>query len=106
MEKLEINQVRSFLGEYNKLLERVIRVTDLLRKKANRGADLPLDRGDLFILRHGVVYPDEGFEIVEINGAAYVSCRAWGGYDGEPANETFYFPFEWLNLTDEELEGL
>lgn len=96
---------------YDALTDRVYRVCDCIKKYVQRcgGKEkpegCPLDDNSYYVARHGIIYPTHGWELYtkDIDNAS-VRVQAWDGYDGENYdNSEFWFPFKWLNMTDDEI---
>lgn len=105
MKRIEVEDAKRILKTVDDLEGRVYHVIDFLRR--NQMVNLPLEKGDLWILRHGIIYPSHGISIIKRGDVPHIECPAWDGYDAEPFdNAEFAFPFDWINLYDDELAEL
>lgn len=106
---ISIEEVRRIQSEYDFITNSIGKVCKIIKRFSYR-KELPwITASSLWIFKHGFVYPDHGWTLLEqkCTEDAWLMIPAWDGYDGEMYdNSTVVIPFDFMNMTEEELVEL
>jgi hypothetical protein len=107
--KIKIEEVQRIQSEYDCITDSISKVCKIIKRFAYR-KELPrITSSSLWIFKHGLVYPDHGWTLLQQKGTeeARLMIPAWDGYDGEMFdNSSVVIPFDFINMTEEELVEL
>jgi hypothetical protein len=107
--KLEFEKVQHIRSEYNYITNSISKVCEIIKRFSYRKQLPRIDSSSLWIFKHGIVYPYHGWTLLpktDVEGAR-IMIPAWDGYDGEMFdNSSVLIPFDFINMTEEELVEL
>lgn len=109
MNKLELDEVRRIQSEYDHITNSISKVCNIIKRLSYHKQLSRITDSSLWILKHGIIYPDHGWTLLPKTGTeeAKIMIPAWDGYDGEMFdNSTVLIPFDFINMTEEELVEL
>lgn len=107
--KINIEQVQRIQSEYDRISDAIRKVCKIIKRFSYRRQLPRITTSSLWIFKHGLVYPDHGWTLLEQKGTeeARLMIPAWDGYDGEMCdNSSVVIPFDFINMTEEELVKL
>jgi hypothetical protein len=106
---ISIEEVQRIKSEYNSITNSIREVCKIIKRFSYRKQLPRIDSSSLWIFKHGIVYPDHGWTLLPQKGTeeARIMISAWDGYDGEMFdNSSVEIPFDFINMTEEELVEL
>jgi hypothetical protein len=104
-----IEEVQRIQSEYDCITASISDVCKIIKRFSYRKQLPRITEPSLWIFKHGIVYPDHGWTLLLQRGTeeARLMISAWDGYDGEMYdNSTVVIPFDFINMTEEELVEL
>jgi hypothetical protein len=107
--KINIDEVRRIQSEYDRITASIHNVCDIIKRFSYRKQLPRIPSSSLWVFKHGIVYPDYGWTLLQRKGIeeARIMIPAWDGYDGEMFdNSSVLIPFDFINMTEEELVEL
>lgn len=107
--KINIEEVQRIQSEYDSITNSISKVCKIIKQFAYRKQLPRITTSSLWVFKHGIVYPDHGWTLLEQKGTeeARLMIPAWDGYDGEMYdNSTVVIPFDFINMTEEEMVEL
>jgi hypothetical protein len=106
---IAIEEVQRIQSEYDRITASIHNVCDIIKRFSYRKQLPRITADSLWIFKHGIVYTDHGWSLLPKTGAeeARIMIPAWDGYDGEMFdNSSVLIPFDFINMTEEELVEL
>jgi hypothetical protein len=106
---ISIEEVQRIQSEYDRISNSISKVCEIIKRFSYRKQLPRITAPSLWIFKHGIVYPDHGWTLLQQKGAeeARFMIPAWDGYDGEMSdNSTVLIPFDFINMAEEELVEL
>ena len=107
--KINIDEVQRIQSEYDSITNSITEVCKII-KRFSYHKQLPrIPSSSLWVFKHGIVCPDHGWTLLPKTGTeeAKIMIPAWDGYDGEMFdNSSVLIPFDFINMTEEELVEL
>ena len=106
---MSIEDVQCIQSEYDRITNSISKVCEIIRRFSYRKQLPQISASSLWNFKHGVVYPDHGWTLLPqtIADKARIIIPAWDGYDGENFdNSSVIIPFDFINMTEEELVEL
>lgn len=107
--KIEFEEVQRIQSEYDNIINSIGKVCDIIKRFSYRKQLPRITASSLWVFKHGIVYPDHGWTLLRKTGTeeARIMISAWDGYDGEMFdNSSVVIPFDFINMTEEELVEL
>lgn len=107
--KIEFEEVQHIQSEYDNIINSIGKVCDIIKRFAYRKQLPRITASSLWVFKHGIVYPGHGWTLLQKTGTeeARIMISAWDGYDGEMFdNSSVVIPFDFINMTEEELVEL
>jgi hypothetical protein len=107
--KINIEEVKRIQSEYDYITTSIKEVCDIIKRFSYRKQLPRISASTLWNFKHGIVYPDHGWTLLRKTGTeeARIMIPAWDGYDGEMFdNSSVLIPFDFINMTEEELVEL
>jgi hypothetical protein len=107
--KINIEEVQRIQSEYDCITQSIREVCEIIKRFSYRKQLPRITEPSLWIFKHGIVYPDHGWTLLLQRGTeeARLMISAWDGYDGEMCdNSSVVIPFDFINMTEEELVEL
>jgi hypothetical protein len=106
---IDIKEIQRIQSEYNSITNSISEVCKIIKRFSYRKQLPRIDSSSLWIFKHGIVYPYHGWTLLpktDVEGAR-IMIPAWDGYDGEMFdNSSVLIPFDFINMTEEELVEL
>lgn len=109
MNKIWIEEVLRIQSEYDCITNSICKVCNIIKRFSYRKQLPRITDSSLWIFKNGIVYPDHGWTLLPKTGTeeAKIMIPAWDGYDGEMFdNSSVLIPFNFINMTEEELVEL
>jgi hypothetical protein len=104
-----IEEVQRIQSEYDNITHSISKVCKIIKRFSYRKQLPRISASTLWNFKHGIVYPDHGWTLLPQKGTeeARIMIPAWDGYDGEMFdNSSILIPFDFINMTEEELVEL
>ncbi len=107
--KIKFEEVQRIQSEYDCITNSISKVCEIIKRFSYRKQLPRITASSLWVFKHGIVYPDHGWTLLQQKGVeeARLMIPAWDGYDGEMFdNSSVVIPFDFINMTEEELVEL
>ena len=104
--KKELEEVQRIQSNYDGIINSISKVCKIIKRFSYRKQLPRITASSLWIFKHGIVYPDHGWTLLQQKGTeeAKLMIPAWDGYGGENYdNSTVLIPFDFINMEEEEL---
>lgn len=107
--KINIEEVQRIQSEYDGITESISKVCKIIKRFSYREQLPRITASSLWVFKYGIVYTDDGWTLLQRKGTqeARIRIPAWDGCDEDyVANSFVLIPFDFINMTEEELVEL